>query len=1139
MTAYTNFRSTLRQSGSRSLSLLAVLLLVLLICEAAPVAAQNELGVYWDAAYTETEHVTTNVPRLVQGYLVLQDAAGSAGVLGWELALEIEGHGEFASWDIEGQEINLGAPPEFVVGLAEPLLPSGGAVLLASFRVLVNELTPISISAHPVATPSVPGEMVYIPADRPGDLDPLATVSGTPVLAWVNRANPWPELSAEAIDYGTQPIGWTVPRTFTITNAGVNPLDLDLQLPAGCEGFALTGVSGPVTLAPGEAAFVVVAFMPVALGPYACEVVLGDQLPRVALTGVGREPIFSYTVSSTRYYGELAVGSYRDQTAMFRNTGEVPIDLVPGLVGCGADFLIVSGGEPATVPPQGAKLINVRFQPQGDGDFVCALGFGGTLDQVELQGSGRLPVTSFDVTSFLDFGTIPVGNQKDLNVTVRNTGEATFTITPGLAGCGDDFSLPNGTAPVTLGPSQYANVMVRFQPATADSFGCLLTLGDVVGQVPLSGAGRIPVVAWQATTQIHFGSVQVGAYKDGLVTIRNTGEVPFNVSPTLPGCGPEFEIIADSGPAILNPGVQREVTVRFAPGGDGGWDCVLDLGTTVPAVVLYGMAIPPEPGWLITPSSLVFPTTPEGTHRDLAVHIANTGLTTLDLDIRLADPTLDFSLNAGGGVVQLAPGQARDVTVRYAPTVPGPSATTLILGGLLPGVPVSGFAGDIIETCSVVPDHLDFGLVTVGNTKSLSLTVTNTGNVAMDVTPATLSPRFTVTPNAGPLAPGQQRVVWVQFTPVQEGSWEGAVTLGTETCPVVTCSGAATYVVVPGTDQLGIFFDPAYSINERSLAAFTLAEAYLVLFNPSVPTGVSGWECRVDVMGEAFVVAWTLPPNSINVGVLPEFIVGMASPLPNATAVRLATLRFGVLDPNSAVLFMVNPIAYPSIPGSMAWVTGLTYDLVAMNSITNQPLVAEVNGGGPLGIEAPTPVLSTLGPVVQLSWPAPTEAGAGCQVYRRSEDGVAEQLTLAPLSTTGTSLEFRDEPTGFAPGTRLYYSYALVIGGRERTRSPEVVYTVPSLAAARTGLLPNVPNPFNPETTIRFELAEAGHARVAIYDVTGRQVIVLADEQLAAGPQTRLWRGRDSSGRAVASGAYYVRLTTENKVDHQKIMLLK
>jgi hypothetical protein len=70
----------------------------------------------------------------------------------------------------------------------------------------------------------------------------------------------------------------------------------------------------------------------------------------------------------------------------------------------------------------------------------------------------------------------------------------------------------------------------------------------------------------------------------------------------------------------------------------------------------------------------------------------------------------------------------------------------------------------------------------------------------------------------------------------------------------------------------------------------------------------------------------------------------------------------------------------------------------------------------------------------------------------------------------------------------------------------------------------NIPNPFNPSTTIRFELPRPSDVRLSVYDVSGRLVAVLVDGKLDPGGHEVAWRGRDSTGAPVASGVYFCRM---------------
>jgi len=94
--------------------------------------------------------------------------------------------------------------------------------------------------------------------------------------------------------------------------------------------------------------------------------------------------------------------------------------------------------------------------------------------------------------------------------------------------------------------------------------------------------------------------------------------------------------------------------------------------------------------------------------------------------------------------------------------------------------------------------------------------------------------------------------------------------------------------------------------------------------------------------------------------------------------------------------------------------------------------------------------------------------------------------------------------------------------------------------ALRTQLGQNYPNPFNPSTTITFQLRGGGHVHLAIYDVAGRRIRTLVSGVRNAGAAHRAeWDGRDDDGRAVSSGVYFCRLTTQGFIETRKLMLLK
>jgi len=101
-----------------------------------------------------------------------------------------------------------------------------------------------------------------------------------------------------------------------------------------------------------------------------------------------------------------------------------------------------------------------------------------------------------------------------------------------------------------------------------------------------------------------------------------------------------------------------------------------------------------------------------------------------------------------------------------------------------------------------------------------------------------------------------------------------------------------------------------------------------------------------------------------------------------------------------------------------------------------------------------------------------------------------------------------------------------VTGGSGDEVAPESApqVTVPAVVK----LLGNFPNPFNPSTSIAFELPRDMRVRLAVYDLRGGLVCSLIDEAQPAGRREVFWDGRDASGRAAASGVYLYWLRTED-----------
>jgi len=87
-------------------------------------------------------------------------------------------------------------------------------------------------------------------------------------------------------------------------------------------------------------------------------------------------------------------------------------------------------------------------------------------------------------------------------------------------------------------------------------------------------------------------------------------------------------------------------------------------------------------------------------------------------------------------------------------------------------------------------------------------------------------------------------------------------------------------------------------------------------------------------------------------------------------------------------------------------------------------------------------------------------------------------------------------------------------------------------------LMQNHPNPFNPTTTIAFDVATAGDVRIEIYDVSGSLVRALVNGSKGVGRHVAIWDGHDSNGNQVHTGVYFYRMTAPGYTSQAKKMLL-
>ncbi len=158
------------------------------------------------------------------------------------------------------------------------------------------------------------------------------------------------------------------------------------------------------------------------------------------------------------------------------------------------------------------------------------------------------------------------------------------------------------------------------------------------------------------------------------------------------------------------------------------------------------------------------------------------------------------------------------------------------------------------------------------------------------------------------------------------------------------------------------------------------------------------------------------------------------------------------------------------------------------------------------------------------SFSSPLAAAVVAQMLQVNPD-LAPMDVLDILRKTGSQANHPDNVLGWG-----------VVNAREAIRTAEsmVISAASDELPAETALLGNYPNPFNPETTIRYRLSQPGKVHLAAYDLLGREAAVLVDELQTAGER----RIRFEAGH-LPSGAYVYKLQTPDKIMAKTMLLVK
>ncbi|MEW6508769.1 MAG: FlgD immunoglobulin-like domain containing protein [Bacteroidota bacterium] len=120
------------------------------------------------------------------------------------------------------------------------------------------------------------------------------------------------------------------------------------------------------------------------------------------------------------------------------------------------------------------------------------------------------------------------------------------------------------------------------------------------------------------------------------------------------------------------------------------------------------------------------------------------------------------------------------------------------------------------------------------------------------------------------------------------------------------------------------------------------------------------------------------------------------------------------------------------------------------------------------------------------------------------------------------------------------------VGDPSKVTNPGDPFSKPNPTSIAKEIIPgqykvlnNYPNPFNPSTTIVFEIPKSEHVSLQIFNINGELIKTLSQENLEAGRYEKNWNGKDEYGNQVVSGVYIYRLKAGNFEKSNRMILLK
>jgi|GEM_PF-2897911 len=720
------------------------------------------------------------------------------------------------------------------------------------------------------------------------------------------------------LDFGHVYVGETASRSFTVTNSGQGTLTGSFT--PNCGTYEITE-GATYSLGANQSQTVTVAFAPTEPHSSNCDLV-GTTCADVPLTATADfAPVCSLSTASLDF-GSMQPGTPVERTFTITNMGG---SLLGGELSTDcAGFSITNGVY--SLAANESHTVTVAFQGATPGPVSCTLA-GGVCADIACSATVEVATACSVDVSGLDFGLMQANTPVDRDFTITNNGGGTLTGTV-VSPCTDFMVISD--ADYTLGAGHFQTFTVRFTGATPNAYTCTLDLGSALcSDLPMSAVVDEAPACAVSPESLDFGLVYVGTPVERTITVTNAGGGVLEG--TLDVDCVDFSLVG-SGAYSLTEGASATFTLSANPAAAGPMSCTVFAGLC--GLPLTGTASA-APVCVLDTDSLDFGNVYPNVASNRTFTITNTGGGVLEGSVV---ESCDAFTVVSGGTFALANGESQTVTLRMLSATQGTFTCQVQATTYCDPIVCTGIV-EAPATCSVEPGFLDFGTLLVGESDTLSFTITNVGGYVLSGVVSESCDDFVLItePNYN-LTAGQSHQVVVQFNATASGAYACPI-IGVPSCvnAVVPC---IANVLSPddcaisvesldfGLTQLGTPVTRTFTITNMGQARLTGTVAFSGDAQFQIVSGgtydlAHNQHQTVTVRLLATQLGdytCTLDPD------LPCGVVtctGSVEPAP-ACLVEPASIDFGLQYPNSPAVrnFTITNTGYGTLSGAVAAVCG-------------------------------------------------------------------------------------------------------------------------------------------------------------------------------------------------------------------------